>query len=160
MPQCHGWIKIISPDEWKSGPIFFFAIRHIYSGALTLIQEFSAPFSWRLLIPAVCRITSGVTSLLWEFRRFNSWTKTAAQQADADTPTTQSSPKLWQCAQLFLTACTIGSALFELFSTEFGWIHQLWSCFQSPADCKRPMLSSKTWMCREIHPIASYFEIK
>lgn len=100
-------------------------VNHILSGVLNLIQVFLAHF-WLLLSSVVCRIGSGLRSLVRGFSRFQPWTEAEDQLHDDNTvnPTALSSPKLWQRAQLLLTAFMIGSGIFdlvELFSTGFGW---------------------------------------
>jgi len=102
-------------------------VYHILLGNLNLIQMLSAFFSWLLLISAVCQIVSGVRSLLRGFKKCQHWIEAEDQLHYDHTVnlTSLSYPKLRQCAQLILTACTIGLGVFDLvklFSSGFGWV--------------------------------------
>lgn len=88
-PPALSFLKI---QQWSICGLTSYQIysggHQIYSGVLNLIQGFSAPFSWLLLISAVCQIGSGVESLVQGLSRFKHWTKAGAQQHDDDTAVT------------------------------------------------------------------------
>lgn len=67
IPSALTFSKIWRWFTWVTGLVS--SGHKIYSGALTLINVFSAPFSWLQLISAVDQIGSGVKTLVRTFTR-------------------------------------------------------------------------------------------